>query len=446
MDGPTAVARRSNVWIVAALCLAFAAISIQYSAKVHNSDRPKSQSAFLRWRPQIRHMSQEVNIWEHGNWPNPPIMALILKPFMDVEPELWGSQLWLLTKAVCATIAIFLVLSMLDRPEHPFPLWGRFLAVLLAIRPIEGDLVHGNVNLFILLTVVLGIHAFSRGWDIAAGLWIALGIACKLTPALFLPFLLWKRAWKSLAASAAGLVLFLFLVPSLYFGWQRNLDCLTSWTRGMVLPFLVKNEVTSEHQNQSLPGLLERMFRERPSFSQPSETGDVPTDYHHIADVEPWVLGLTMKACLGLFCLAVLLRCRAPLEERTDWRWMAEFGVVVLGMLIFSERTWKHHAVTLLIPFAVLAHQLSAFRLPPGRRLYLVATTVAVVLLMLTTASGFGDGQDWFSKRAQVYGAYTWSFLLLLASMLYLAGSRANAPLRLPSSSGERSVAISQAA
>ena len=32
---------------------------------------------------------------------------------------------------------------------------------------------------------------------------------------------------------------------------------------------------------------------------------------------------------------------------------MLEFSVVVLGMLLFCERTWKHHCVTLLLPFTV---------------------------------------------------------------------------------------------
>jgi hypothetical protein len=121
-------------------------------------------------------------------------------------------------------------------------------------------------------------------------------------------------------------------------------------------------------------------------------------------------------------------RCRAPLTDRTDSRWVAEFGVVVLGMLLFSERTWKHHAVTLMIPFAVLAYQLSAVKMPLRTWRYLIGTTVAVVLLMLTTTSGivtlFGvpDEKDMFGKYAQVYGAYTWSFALLLAAMFTVAG------------------------
>ena len=113
---------------------------------------------------------------------------------------------------------------------------------------------------------------------------------------------------------------------------------------------------------------------------------------------------------------------------------MAEFGTVVLGMLIFSERTWKHHAVTLLIPFAVIAHQMFAFRLPRGLWWYLAGTIAAVVVLMLLTASGvvtlFGvpDSDDLFGKYVQAYGAYLWSFVLLLIAMFTLSGRKVDYP------------------
>ena len=439
MNSPTTTAKRlGNGWILAGLCVFFAIINVQHFLKVKNSDRP-SQTAFLRWTPQVREISEGVNIWLKYNWPNTPIMALILKPLMDIDPPIIGSQIWLFAKMIFAVVSIYLVFLMLDRPEHPFPAWGKALTVLLALRPIEGDLVHGNVNLFILLTVVVAIYSFSRGWDITAGLWLALGIACKITPGLFVPYLVWKRAWKTLAATMVGLALWLFIVPSFYYGWNHNAECLMSWVDGMVKPFLVKDEVTSEHQNQSLPGYLERMLRERPSITRAMEdrSGYEALAYHHIADLPKQTVSLIVKGMLLGFCLLVMWRFQAPRDNRADWRWMAEFGAVVLGMLIFSERTWKHHAVTMLIPFAVIAHQLSAFRLPRGLQRYLAGTLALVMGLMLLTASGivviFGvpDSQDLFGKYAQVYGAYLWSFLLLLAAMMVLAGRKQNDPVRM---------------
>ena len=110
-----------------------------------------------------------------------------------------------------ALSAILMVLSLLDSPEQPFPLWGKVLGVLLCLRPIEGDLVHGNVNLFILFLVVAGLVAFCSKRDWLAGMALGLAIACKITPALFVPYFLWKRAWKALAATILGTVIFTWI-------------------------------------------------------------------------------------------------------------------------------------------------------------------------------------------------------------------------------------------
>ena len=92
----------------------------------------------------------------------------------------------------------------------------------------------------------------------------------------------------------------------------------------------------------------------------------------------------------------------------------AEFSVVVLGMLLFSERTWKHHCVTLLLPFAVLSYTLVVLWSRKGLRTYLIASLAAVVLLMSSTSISL-LGRD-AGKLAQVYGAYVVAFFLLLAA------------------------------
>src|SRR5207248_679282 len=97
---------------------------------------------------------------------------------------------------------------------------------------------------------------------------LALAIACKVTPVLFVPYLIWKRAWATLIACAAGMLLFLFFVPSLKSGWENNINYLHSWVKGMILPYLEEGKVTSEHQNQSLPGLIFRLGTHSPSFSK----------------------------------------------------------------------------------------------------------------------------------------------------------------------------------
>src|SRR5262249_39109047 len=60
-------------WFALALVLFFLFLSIPYGVKAwHNG------SAFQRWQPQISDLGNGVDIAERYNYPNPPIMALLL--------------------------------------------------------------------------------------------------------------------------------------------------------------------------------------------------------------------------------------------------------------------------------------------------------------------------------------------------------------------------------
>ncbi len=407
-------------WFLFGLLALFLILNVQVLFKVQFSSA-ETRSAIARWLPQLEQLHDGTDIWRRHNYPNPPIMAVILMPLTYLPAGL-GALTWFYVKVALTALAIYWLLSLLDRPERPFPLWGKMLAVLLSLRPIQGDLTHGNVNLFILFLVVACLAAFTYRRDWLAGLALALAIACKITPALFVPYFLWKRAWKTLAATSVGLALFFFVVPSLQFGWEKNWMYLQSWHHVMVQPFVVEGSITSEHQNQSLPGLAARLLTHAPSFATYVDDRYVPVAYHNLADLDRTVLQWILKGCMGLFALLVLWRCRTPVGDRTDLRLFAEYSVVVLGMLLFSERTWKHHAVTLVVPFAVLAYSLSALDLSRGRRGAVIGALALASLAMLSTSTGFLDAHDFIGKTAQVYGAYVWAYLILAAALFALLG------------------------
>jgi hypothetical protein len=324
-------------------------------------------------------------------------------------------------------------------------LWAKVLAVLLALSPITGDLLHGNINLFILFLVIGALTAYRNRHDLLAGTTLGLAIACKVTPALFIPYFLWKRSVNALIGIAAGLVLFLWpgVVPALVLGAENNRQQLTSWYHEMVHPFVIEGIVTTEHHNQSLPGLIHRLTTHSASFSTYDERGQYqPLTYHNVVDLGPSAARWLVKGCMALFVLLVVWSCRAPTQPRQGWRLAAEFGIVVLGMLLFSERTWKHHCVTLLLPMAVLAYYLAVCPASWGVRCYLIASLTATVILMALPWIAPHTGKDVrgepsFGKLAEVYGAYVWGYLILLAALATTlrSGERATAGIeRLPTS------------
>lgn len=413
-------------WVLFGLVVFFLAIFLQFFLKVHRHEGDP-RSAFKRWAPQILEVDQGVDIWHKHIYPNPPIMVLILKPLAHLSPAA-GSLAWFLLKVVMAVLSIHWVLRMLDSGPRPFPVWGQALAILLSLRPIQGDLVHGNVNLFILFLVVGCLYAFHRGKDVLCGLVLALAIACKVTPALLVPYFIWKRAWKAAATSMVGLGLFIYVVPGFVLGFKENVQYFNSWVNGMVVPYVVKGEVWSEHNNQSLAGLAYRMLTKSPSFSDyVDDKIYTPLAYHNIAEWDTGTVRLLIKACLLVFALVVVWSCRTPTTDRSDWKLVAEYGLIILGMLLFSERTWKHHCVTLLVPFSAAAYALSTRWHDKTLRWYLLGTLALVVALMTATATGWFENHERPEemmnvpgKLAQVYGAYVWAHALLMALMVVL--------------------------
>ena len=425
-----AAAPSGRIWFILGLLLLFAAVSVSYSLKaLHN------RSAFDRWRQMVVlgvESGEDISAPQFS-YPNPPIMAILLYPFAKM-PAMWGALSWFYLKVGLTLLALRWVFQMVETAERPFPLWARALTVLLSIGPIVGDLQHGNVNLFILFLVVAALTAFRTRRDLLSGLLLGLAVACKVTPALFIPYFLWKRQWRVLAGCAAGLLLFLWpgFVPALFLGWEDNQKQVGSWYTEMVYPFIVEGKVTSEHNNQSLPGLVTRLATHSASFSTYVNGVYTPTEYDNLVELTPAQARWLVKGCMGLFALVVVWRLRTPTEPRRGWRLSAEFSFILLGMLLFSERTWKHHCVTLVLPFAVLCYYLAtqaASRLP---RWGLIGCLTVVTLLMLSTSSGLftddstlgGNVAGLFGKQAQVYGAYVWAYLVLAATLVVILRRR----------------------
>src|SRR5947209_3530996 len=177
------------------LLLYFVLLSIQYGMKAASGDG--TSSAIMRWREQLLKFQDGEDIFDKSVYPNPPIMALILTPIatwtdhVGLPPFVAGLG-WFYLKVLMTLLTLHWVFRLVESPSSPFPQAAKVLTVLLSLRAITGDLQHGNVNLFILFLVVAALSALQNKRDFVAGLLVALAMACKVTPALFVPYLVWK--------------------------------------------------------------------------------------------------------------------------------------------------------------------------------------------------------------------------------------------------------------
>ena len=311
------------------------------------------RSAFRRWQPQIQALDDGVDLSAKFNYPNPPVMAVLLEPLAWLPP-VPAAMSWFALEAAFACLSLFWVIRLVEGQGDPMPAWGWMLVVLCSLKPIADELAHGNVNLFILFLVVAALTAHRRGWSLRAGLLLALAIACKTTPLLFVPYFAWKRSWRLLAGVVVGLMLFTYpgVVPSARLGLAENQRQLLSWYDGMVRPYLIEGRVTSSHINQSLPGVVSRLGTHSPSFTVWIDRVRPQLRYDNLLDLSPQAAKAFTMGCMVAFALCVVWSCRGRPSHP------AEYALIALGMLLFSERTWKHHCVVLMLPFAVLVYRL----------------------------------------------------------------------------------------
>ncbi len=377
-----------------------------------------TRTAFLRWRPQLQELERGTDIYRAFNYPNPPIMALTLLPFTHL-PRLPSALLWFALKVGMATACIIWSARLAQRPGtawHPGLACG---VALLALHPILGDLSHGNINIYIAFLVIGGIELFRRGYEFPAGLVWALAAASKVTPILFFPYMIWKGAYRTALAMLVGLGLFLLVIPSAALGWERNQTLLSGWYEGMVHPFLVEGKITTELANQSIPGVVHRLFSAAPSdVAYDEDNKPIPADYHTVLDFGTLGAKRIVQVCQALFVVLGMLLLRTPFWDgripRQGVRLAAEFGVVALGMLLFSERTWKHHAVVLVVPYAAILAALLDSETASSIRRMLIA------LLAMTIPLGYGPSLigGTFQDECLAYGSQTLVFLLLTVGCL----------------------------
>ena len=124
--------------------------------------------------------------------------------------------------------------------------------------------------------------------------------------------------------------------------------------------------------------------------------------------------------------------CRTRTTRRDDPRLLGEFSLVVLTMLFVSERSWKHHFVTLLLPYTYLMYRVGVADVSRRVRVTLAVGLALSVLLIASTSSELGGlfagGQG--HKIAQGYGLYFAAgvvLYVLTAWRVWVEGRRARA-------------------
>ncbi len=310
----------------------------------------------------------------------PPFAALVMLP-MAYLPWTAAIVVSVLASVVTTAVLLWWLIDPIARRAG----WTRWFALAVALclaaafEPMRETVNFGQVNTLLLFLVAVDLLRLLPAGNRWAGVGIGLATAIKLTPGVFIVYLLVTGRWRAAltaGGTAAGVTL---LAAALFPDASREFWTEALWNTGRVgeLAFV---------SNQSLRGVVARLDPQHPSTLL-------------------WLL-----LVLGTLALWAW-RSRAAVAAGDEATGLALTGAV---MCLVSPVTWVHHLVWLLPALILLVDNAMAAPAGRRRRVLLVAATIGYALLISRTVWAWEKdftGVDGFLGS----NAYVWISLALLA-------------------------------
>jgi len=287
-----------------------------------------------------------------------------------------------------ASVLVFLIALRLVRKQGRSGLLFAGLTFLIMGRYFLRELQLGQINALITLILLLMIQGMEendprpgRKFVYPGAFW---GLATALKPyaAVFLPYFVLKRKWRSLAVGLAVLILAL-IAPSLFYGLKGNLRQLGEWRSSLSAstPFLLGTQ-----DNVSIIGFLVKRTSNQ-GFS--------------------FVLYLLVLALLAVLVFFLLARGKfSPRPEVLE-------GFLLLSLIpMISPLGWDY---TLLSAAPATILLLANFNRFPRAGRVLLGVNLAVIALSLYDIMG----RDFYA-RFMSWSVITVNFLFLIGCLAYL--------------------------
>ena len=220
-----AISRRAVSQLLPAIALLV--LALFFAGKVSR----KMPDLEVYWTAAVRARSAEPLYRaedEHYQFKYLPAFAVLAIPAGGV-PLPVAKRAWYIVSI--ALLWSLVALSARILPEARRPMWVlAVLTVLAMAKFFAHEIVLGQVNALLAVIVVAAVLALRRGYERTAGVLITLAVVVKPYAIIFLPWLIARRRWASVAAAVASLVGVL-LVPALVYGPAGDLDLHLQWWR-----------------------------------------------------------------------------------------------------------------------------------------------------------------------------------------------------------------------
>jgi alpha-1,2-mannosyltransferase len=393
----TATPARPQVWtglrraaVVVVVVLAVGAAQWWYGNRHDYFDLKIYYKAIRWWASghQLYDYIQPDQIQHSLGFTYPPFAAVLMYWMAWMPLDAVIVLIWVGSAACVLVTTAWLIRPLANR--HGWPFWyAMCLAIPLisTLEPIRENFAFGQINMYLaLLTLGDLLLVVPRGsrWG---GVGVGLAAAIKLTPAIFIGYLLITRRYRAAATAGATAVgatlLAAVLAPSESWRYWTS----TLWQTDRIGHLYLV-------QNQSVMGTLSRLAEPKPASSL------------------PWLALVAVIAAFGLWRAARAGRAGDELV-----------GITLTGLVgsLVSPVSWQHHLYW-FVPALVVLLDVVATRGAPRRAWYAAAGVLVWTTVTISVISFF----DWHylpdsrMRTPEGFLVLNWYVLLMLMLLVVL--------------------------
>jgi hypothetical protein len=367
-----------------ALCVIVFGVLAVYRAAFNSVERTDYTVYIAAGRALLDHqdiyLAQNARGWRYVY---PPPFAILLVPLAQM-PLAWGALLWYLLTVAAIGASVVMPAALLGTTplkHKPHLVYG--LPLLAVATLLASGILRSQASPFMYFFMIATFYFHLKNRPIAAGFSLACAVLLKVFPIVLIVYFIVRRQWRATLAMAVTLALLGIALPSLYWGWQFNLDQIARWIDVVGHPALMEN--TGRAQLSSLYGQLLNTTKPRnQSLESLFLSLGMPVGLTRYAvAASAAVMLAAMWAAARRIPLPKASRSAPPMAESLLC------GAFLCWSLLISPIAETHYFGALLWPLVILVGYVEQNSSSPRRKVQILAIgTACLILAMILTAIG----------------------------------------------------------
>jgi hypothetical protein len=307
------------------------------------------------------------------NYPNNSYSSFFYSVMTLLTPfDRWfAALLWAVMNTAFYLLIIAMVNELIRQTQLERKKWSYFIAPLLTFAVFAINIHLGQSNILMLFGVMLTAFYLFKKNDLLSGLWLGFAIAFKTTPLIFMLFFFLKGKFRALAFSVLFFLIFMILVPMLFYSPSRNISFVTTWYELVLEPFVKGDKVKSAnvgyyHANQSLDAWLNRYFTPYGGESYGGAHLWLDNAQYNEDQLRPFSNGIKLIIVIMIGFLAIKTR---SIQNRL---FPFELSLWLMAILFISPVSWMNHYILILPAYIVAINEILVLDKSSGSRKLLI--------------------------------------------------------------------------